>query len=147
MNLRISGQAGADTKAHIVIAVFTSKLTDEFRALRPRSDEAHFAAQNIPELRKFVQAKPPQVMANPCASRISGHGPNGAEVAFRVLVHRSEFDNHELPPVEPHSGLAVQHGPAACEAYGNRNQEEQRREQDQSGNGYGDVDAAFEKSA
>src|SRR5919108_1255847 len=61
-NLRKAGQAGADDEALPVGGELGRKLLEEARPDRPRPDETHVAAKDVPQLRELVElrgAEPP----------------------------------------------------------------------------------------
>jgi hypothetical protein len=52
--LREARQPGTDRQDHVVVV---SACRDEHRVLRPRADQAHLAAQDMPELRQLVESR------------------------------------------------------------------------------------------
>src|SRR5438270_1296600 len=63
-DLRPAGQAGPHAVAQSVERNGRAQLADEFRPLRPGTDEAHYTAQDIPELRQLVEPRPPEDAAD-----------------------------------------------------------------------------------
>src|SRR4051794_890292 len=67
--------------------------------MRPRTNQRHFPAHDIEELRKLIDARPPQPAANARDPRII------ADCLFHVRLllhdcHRPEFEDPESPGVE-----------------------------------------------
>src|SRR6185436_16619859 len=82
VDLRVAGNAGPDGMAEIVAAMFFAELSGKFRTLGAGTDEAHVAAQHIPELRQFVKAGAPEKISDSSAARIIGNRPDGAQIAL-----------------------------------------------------------------
>jgi hypothetical protein len=135
MDLRVAGDAWFHDMPHIVAIVLMSKLSSEFGALGPRPDKTHLPAQYIPKLRQFVQAEAAEVTSQPCAARISGNGPDGAEIALGFFVHASKFDYRETAAVESDSDLSIEDGASVGEANSKGDDGEQGREKNETSRG------------
>src|SRR5688572_3421344 len=81
-NLSIAGQAAPDGVTKIIAGKLPAKLPHKLRTLGSRADKTHIPAQNIPQLRKFIEAGAPEQCADPRTSGIVRHRPHGAEVPF-----------------------------------------------------------------
>ena len=55
LHLGQAGDAGADQQAGAVVGNRLFELRDELGAFRARADHAHVAAQDVPQLREFVE--------------------------------------------------------------------------------------------
>src|SRR5215471_17798885 len=55
LDLGPAGQSGAHTVTFVIVGDVFAKLLDEHRPLRTRSDKTHLAADNVDELRQFIQ--------------------------------------------------------------------------------------------
>jgi len=86
-------------------------LLDLVRGRGPGPDEAHLAAENVPELGEFVKARFPQEPSDPCDPGILPDLKHGAVhlvllqqfffPGFGVGVHRTELPARENAPVFP----------------------------------------------
>ena len=108
VNLSIAREAGPNRVAQVVVGVFPPELASEFGAFGARTHKAHIALEDIPELRKLIKTRSPQVVSDPGAPWIIRDGPDRAQVPFGLLQHGSEFDNGEAVPVQPNTGLAIE---------------------------------------
>ena len=126
VNLCITGDPGADRVADVVVLMLPAKLPCKFGPLRTRAHQAHIAAQDIPQLRQFVQTQAPQIVSDPRAARVAGNRPDGAEVALGIFVHGPELDDGEAAPVETDTDLPVEDGAAVGEPDCNGNDGEKR---------------------
>ena len=129
VDLCITGNTGSDHMPNIVARVVLPKLTHEFRTLRAWPDEAHLAAQHIPQLRQFVEAGTSQEVSDSCTTGVARYCPYRSEIAFGFFIHRAEFDDCETPPFESDANLSEKDGAAVRLTYDNRDNSEQRREQ------------------
>src|SRR5215472_3930690 len=55
--------AGLHLVAQHVLRNAVLELLDEMRALRPRADNRHVAAQDVPQLRQLIKIRPPEELA------------------------------------------------------------------------------------
>ena len=79
---------------------------DLLRQRRPRPDQAHVAAQDVPQLRQLVEAGRPQ-QSGPADASGRRPAPPG-----RLGPHRAQLDDRELAAVPAGAPLAEQHRPA-----------------------------------
>src|SRR4051812_23382818 len=86
------------------------ELIDEVRPLRPRTDERHVAFEDVPELRQLVEIEASQHPAERRAPWIVVARPDGAGLAFGVVVHRSKLVDRERLAVEAHALLMKEDG-------------------------------------
>ena len=86
---------------------------------RPRADEAHLAAQHVPELRQLVEREPAQDarrrVVTRGSSRILNSGPSASFARLelglplgRARDHRAELEHPELALAEPDAPVAVE---------------------------------------
>ena len=146
VDLSEAREAGLHRVADVVVRVFLAKLARELRTFRAWADETHVAAKDIPELWQFVEARAPQVIADPGAAGIAGHRPDRAQIAFRVGMHGANFQDRKATASESNAHLPVKHRPAVGEANGDRNCGKKRREHDQRAGRQRNVDYSFCKT-
>src|SRR5262249_1953363 len=118
VNLCVAGNAGAHHVPDVISPLFLAKLSCEFGTFGPRSHEAHVSAQDVPELRQFIEAGTAQIKSDSRASRIAGYGPDRTEVSLGVLAHTPEFDDREASAIEPDAHLPIEHRAAVAHANG-----------------------------
>lgn len=139
VHLGVTAEAGPDRVAQIVFGVISSEFAGEFRALGPRPNKTHLSTQDIPKLWKFIKTEPAQIMADPGASGIIRHRPDGSQVTFGMFLHGSEFDNREAMASKANACLPIENRSAVCKTYCGRDQCQQRREHNQSDSGKEDI--------
>src|SRR5207244_4049646 len=91
---------------------------------RPWPDQAHVAADHVPELRQLVEREPAQHAPDPRDARVAA-----VDRVARALLLGSDDHRAELQQVEVHAAfadtrLAVEHRPAILELDRNRGQKE-----------------------
>src|ERR1700722_5248472 len=95
MNLCKAG----NTRLHRMSAVITQdrlpQTSDDFGPLGPRANETHVSAQDIPELRKFVEVQFPQDSANGCNARIVGWTPARSGFTLAIVIHCPDLIERE----------------------------------------------------
>ena len=120
------------TPGRIVSRASSRELTLQFghelRTLRPRADQAHVAAEHVPQLRQFIEMAGPQEAAEQGNARVAGHRPAGAGQRLAVMDHGAEFEDRERPAILADALLGVECGAA-------RGQLDQQRGQDHQGQG------------
>src|SRR5260221_6106871 len=84
VDLRPAGDPRPDVQAVALVFVIAVDLVAE---RRPRADQRHLAADDVPELRQLVDRRPPQDATDP-------PDPRGATVDRLVLTSRFRADNH-----------------------------------------------------
>jgi hypothetical protein len=90
--------------------------------MRAWPDKRHIAAQDIEELRHFVQRPLPQPVPYGCDPRVVAFSePGSMDVNLRI-VHRPELPDPKDATVQAHPGLAKQDGSGTIQLdeYGNR---------------------------
>src|SRR5919108_3522366 len=121
-----------------------SQLLEEARPDRPRPDEAHVAAQDVPELRDLVELG----RAEPAADR-RHFAPRpadelGAEMGPQALLgvapQRAELDHVEDAPGAADALPAVEDRPSAREGDRGRDQEARRQRYHEEERGEDDVE-------
>ncbi len=128
-------EARLDLVPEHVARHFAPKLFDELRALGAGSDQAHVAAEHVPELREFVKAPSPQHAPDRGLSVVVRLGPDRAGVALGTVDHRAELQHLKHASVESHPALSEQNrdsveprdqGPDADHQRGQKGQDEGR---------------------
>src|SRR3954453_21247831 len=126
---------------------------------RARADEAHVAAQDVHELRQFVQREAPQERADAghprvlrdleaprfAGPRVEGETDQLVLHGRSAVVHRPELEDLEPASRPTDAALAKQHGARAVELDRQRTQDEHRSEDEQQGAARRDVDQALEQ--
>ena len=112
---------------------------------RPRSDQAHLAAEDVPQLRELVEAVPPEEFPERGDARVVGdleHGPPHlvavGEARLLLLgagLHGPELQHQERPAVEPGADLAVERRPGGGQADRQGDQQVERRQRDEQDRG------------
>jgi hypothetical protein len=133
MYLGVTGDSGTDSVTDVVTGVFFSEFASKFWSFGTRTDEAHFAAQDVPELGKFIETQTTQVGTDFGTSWVVGYCPDSAEIAFGVLLHGAEFDDGKSPAVQSDSNLTIENGAAIGKANRERDNGKKRRQQHQAG--------------
>ena len=124
-----SGHAGLDAVAQGVERDFLRQLIDKERALRPRPDQAHVAAQHIQQLGQFVNAQAPNDLPYACHAVIVCARPTRFAVFFGISPHAAELGNAESSAVLPHTLLTVEHWARTFDLDQYRCDQHQRRSQ------------------
>src|SRR4029078_639412 len=119
------------------------KPADKVRPLGARSDEAHLAPQDAPEVRQFVEMRGPNHLANPGNAAIVLDRPARHAIGFRIRPHASEFRQLERFAATPDALLPVEDGATVFQPDGNRDTEEQRHQEDKNGAAQNNVDETF----
>jgi hypothetical protein len=92
-------------------------MRQKFSKLWARADKGHLTAKDVDELRKLIDARPSQKSAK--ASQPFTVGKKLARLVA-LIRHRSEFQYHKFPSVNPPARLAEYHGRAELYSYQNR---------------------------
>ena len=90
-DLRPAGDPRFDRVAKGVIRDHGLKFLHEFRPLRTGTHEIQFPDQDVEQLRKFVDPRFPEEVADPCDPGVVLHRPDRIPVLLRVVPHRAEF--------------------------------------------------------
>src|SRR5437867_8350279 len=113
-DLSPTSQAWSNQMSLLVVGNLLGELCDEVRPFRPRSDEVHIAAQNVPELRNFINANLANEAPRTRHTFIIGLSPNGA-VFFRIDAHRTKLHQRESAAVLADAFLPVENGTAGIQ--------------------------------
>src|SRR5687768_12459510 len=128
LDLRPAGQSRRDQMALFVVRNLLGELGHKVRALRPRADETHFAAQDVPELRNLVDARFAQDATDARRAIVAFTGPHRT-VRFRVYSHRTKLEQGKRPAVLADSLLLVKDWTTRVELDENRSQNRDRQRQ------------------
>ena len=97
-----------------------SELVDEIRAFGARANHADVAAQNIKELRKLIDARPPEKPTDAGNPSVTLRRPDRPTIRFGINYHTAKFQQHEPAAVEPDAFLPIEDGtktvPFDCES-------------------------------
>src|SRR3546814_4689133 len=93
---------------HAVVADRAFELVDELRALGPRADEAHLAAQHVEELRQLVQPRLADERADAGHAVVVGGRPARHAIALGIGAHATKLDQAETLPALADAHLPVQ---------------------------------------
>src|SRR5437764_12708075 len=88
LHLRPPGEARLDGVALLVERNLLRQLLDEERAFRTRPDEAHVAADDVPQLRQLVEAGLADEAADAGDAVVAVAGPDRRAALLGVLAHR-----------------------------------------------------------
>src|SRR4051812_16827288 len=146
VDLRPAGDAGLDLVAQHVLRNAVLELLDEIGALGPRADDRHIAAEDVPELRQFVEVKPAEPLADRRAARVVVARPDRAGLVLGPLVHRAEFVDVERLAVEAHPLLLVEDRPLRRVADERHDRQEGEREPEKRRPRDGEVDAPLQEA-
>src|SRR5438094_653777 len=108
-------------------------LVDLITERRPRPDDRHVAAHNVPELWQLVQRQPAQDPAGTrdprvaAVDRVPGAEPLGAD------DHRAQLEELEVEAVLADARLPVENGPAVLELDRERGNGQERARDDEPG--------------
>jgi hypothetical protein len=119
----------------------------ELRPLRPWPHETHVAAQDVPELRDFVDARGTQAPSNCRHARIVGRREHGAGLDLGSLPHRAQLPELERAAVAADAGLPVEDAAGRRHRNESRGEEEPRQQQEKRRRGDGGVEGAFGERA
>src|SRR5690606_30327611 len=112
--LRPAGQAGTNAVAQAVVAHSLLELVHELGALGAWADDAHLAAQHVPELRQLVEAQFADDPSDPGDAVVVRRGPARPPVLLGVGAHAAELDQLEGAAVFADAFLHVQGRAAAA---------------------------------
>ena len=129
VDLRPAGDARLDVEPVQLALVVLLDLVAERRA---RPDHRHVAANDVPELRKLVDAQPPQQTARARDASIALVDGEAGPLLLGADHHRPQLQQLEVGPVAAHPGLAVEHRPAVLQLHRQRRDGEHRARDDES---------------
>ena len=129
------------------------KAVNFFNRQRTRSHQAHFAAEDVPQLRQFVQAVPAQHASETGDPRVVADLEHGSfhlvarnEIRLArlgVADHRTKFDHVERLAVEPASPLKEEHRTGRREFDGSGDDCEYRQQEAEEDGGGDIIEDAF----
>ena len=128
LDLRPTGDSRAQRMALAVIGNLFFQHVGELRLFWPRSNKTHIPAQNIHELRKFVDAENADKPSYPCNAGVSVGGPRRSR-SQGFGPHRAELENLKVPSLATDSSLPKEHGSAALDKHREGYQEHYRQGQ------------------
>jgi hypothetical protein len=121
--------------------VFRSKLPRQFGNHRPWSDQAHVAAENVPQLGKLIELPSPQPGSE---SSDAGVRSESDSCALFTIAHGTQFQYLKATKVAAHPALAVEDRALRIEFEEYGKQDKKRKQNDQCRPGERDVDGPFE---
>ena len=134
-------EAGHARQHEVALAVPALEPLEVAQRQRPRADEAHLAAQDVPELRDLVEREPAQHRADGRHARVLADLEErpvglvrGLELGLldrRVGAHGAELQHPELLLAEADAPVAVEHGPARVELHRGGDPEPERQPDEQ----------------
>jgi hypothetical protein len=127
-----------------VVGQLLDQLVDEIGALRPRTDEAHVAAQHAEDLRQLVDPGGADEAAHAGDPLVAERCPARHAVLLGVLAHAAELEQGIDPAVEPDALLAIEHRAPALQLDRDRGRDQERQGQDQEGQADQNVEAALQ---
>src|SRR5687767_2575118 len=95
----------------VKIRYLGSKLPNEMRPFRPRSDKVHVSFQNIPELRYLIYSQLPDESADSSSALVICRGPDRHPAGLGIRLHRSKFYNIENLAAFAHALLFIENRP------------------------------------
>src|SRR5688572_26271859 len=108
VDLRPAGDAGLHLVPEHVLREAVLELLDEIRTFRPRADERHVTAEDVPQLRQLVEVDAAEELPHRRASRVIVARPHRTAFVFGPFVHRPELVDDERLAIEPHTLLPVE---------------------------------------
>src|SRR3954471_21517024 len=121
------------------------ELGHELRPLGPRADHAHVAAEDVPQLRQFVEARPPEEPTDRRDAGVVAVRPHRAGFRFGISDHRSELVHGERAAVSADARLVIEHRPRGRELHERGRQEHERRAEYKPYEADNDVDTALDE--
>ena len=118
-------------------------LLDEAWIFGPRSDQAHFALENVPELRQLIELRPGEECAQTREAlilRLDERGP------ARPVVHLSKLQHLQLTATAPNATAPVEDAARAFQLDRRSDDDEQRRQEQEHRRGDYDVECALERA-
>lgn len=132
----VVGGVGGDSRTDLVeigvARVTLHDLVDEELALRTRTHECHVAAEDVPELRKFIEMVGADETADLCKTRVLVTSEKGRTAGLGVGAHRAELVDVERTAETAYALLAVDCRASVLDLDGKPDDKEQRRENNQT---------------
>jgi hypothetical protein len=142
MDLRPSRDAGFHPASQRVAVDDLAELDIVLKRVRAGSNERHLAANDIKQLRKFIEARLPETASHLRDARIAAGCLRDRSVILGDC-HRAELVHPKRTTVDPSSGLSEQDRAGRFDAYRNRNSEEHRQRKDKYRYRDDEVERAF----
>ena len=139
-----AGDAGLDVVAVGVLGILLGELLDEVRALGARTDEAHVAVEDVPDLRQFVEAGGADEGADARDARVVVGRELRAGVLLGVDAHRAELVDLVGLAEAAGADLAVEGRAAVFELDGDGDGHHERQGEDEGDAREHDVDGALD---
>jgi len=95
---------------------------------------------------QFVETGPSQVITDAGAPRIARNRPDRTEAGFCIFVHGAKFDKRECSLLKTNSYLPVQSGTTIGKTNRNCDDGEHRRQNNECGSGYNDIERSLGKT-
>jgi hypothetical protein len=86
----------------------SSELLDKMWPLRARSDQAHFPAQDVQQLRYLVKPSGTNERTDPRHTRVSVGRP-ARTGNFGVYSHAAELQHRKYPAMQSDAALSIEH--------------------------------------
>lgn len=140
-----AGDARFDVGSHMVVVEGAGELFIVFDEVRARTDDAHLADENVPELGKFVDAEAAKPRAGGVNARVVFLGLEGR---IRIAdAHSAIFKNFEGLVLQAGARLFVEDGTGRLNLLnGPHNRRCDRKHQKNNGNGNREVERAFQEA-
>src|SRR5207248_188580 len=108
LDLRPARQSGSDQMTVIIIRDLYRELPDEMGPLGTRADKVHFAFQDVPKLRDFVDTRLADDLTHAGRAIIVRRCPYRFTIGFGIGSHRSEFYYMKDAAIHPDAFLLVE---------------------------------------
>ena len=103
-----SGDPRLHFVAQHVIWNFGFEFLNQYRSFGAGTNQAHFAAENVEQLRKFVEVEASQVNPKRGSAVVIFCGPDRSGLFFCILAHRQEFEREKRFSIEAHPLLSIE---------------------------------------
>src|SRR5258706_714335 len=112
------------------------------RIFRPRTHQAHVAADHVDELRELVQFRSSKPAPDACDAAVPAQG-QGWAVRRRIRAHRPELEHSKCPAVASRPSANVKDAACRGDSEGRRDQHAHRRENNQPPSGENEIHATL----
>lgn len=149
VDLRPAGHARLHEVAGQVVGDFAGEAFDVVRALGARADQAHVSAQDVPELREFVEIPAAEEGTDTQQSRVAVRSAHVDMIRCGgVGFHAAEFPEREVASVGAHAYLREKYRSVGGLAFDEHGEDgENRQREDESDPCADHVDEAFKCAA
>ena len=83
------------------------QLGNKLGAFRPWTNKGHVTQKHVPQLRQFIESRPPEQSANRRYAGIARRGPDRSSALLRVRPHRTKLVNGKQTAVPADSLLGI----------------------------------------